>query len=90
METRTLTTRTTRTIDPLKENPIRSLVGSIRAMETSLTPAQQAIADRDRARVDALIATGVYSLSPIPAAPHERPPRHSVPIPSPRPPLSTT
>lgn len=62
METRTLST-TTRTTDMLTQNPIVALVGALRA-EPVLTPTQQAIADRDRARVDALVASGLYSLSP--------------------------
>lgn len=55
-------TTTTYGIDPLKQNVLTALVASGRALQDDLTPAQQAIRDRGRARVDALMASGLYNL----------------------------
>ncbi|WP_062465588.1 hypothetical protein [Demequina maris] len=50
-------------VDPLRENPIRAAVAAMRA-ERPLTPAQQRVRDLGRARTEALIASGQYSLAP--------------------------
>jgi len=50
--------------NPLRQNPIVAAVESIRAMQDDLTPRQREIRDNGRRRVDALVASGLYSLSP--------------------------
>lgn len=56
---------TTRTIDPMRQNPMTSIVASIRAMENDLTPRQQEIREYGRRRTDALLATGLYDPIPL-------------------------
>jgi len=51
---------TARTIDPMRANPITSIVASIRAMEDDLTPRQREIREYGRRRTAALVATGLY------------------------------
>ena len=53
-------------VDPLKVNPVTESVKRLRAMSGPgpLTPAQQAVRDRGRAHVNALVASGLYSLDP--------------------------
>lgn len=54
---------TAQTIDPMRQNPIRSIVASIRAMDDDLTPRQQQIRDNGRRRTEALVSTGLYSFA---------------------------
>ena len=65
MTTQSMTARTmSMTLDPLQQNPITAVVASIRAMQDDLTPRQREIRENNERRVDALLATGLYSLSP--------------------------
>lgn len=50
-------------IDATHQNPVRAAVASIRGAQNDLTPRQQEIRDAGRRRVDALIASGQYSLA---------------------------
>lgn len=45
-------------------NPIRSAVQHIHSTQADLTPHQQAIRDAGRRQVDALVASGLFSLAP--------------------------
>ncbi len=45
-------------------NPIRSAVQHIRSTQADLTPRQQAVRDAGRRQVDALVASGHFSLAP--------------------------
>lgn len=51
---------TTRTADPMRQNPITSMVAAIREMEDDLTPRQREIREYGRRRTAALVATGLY------------------------------
>ncbi|KJL26209.1 hypothetical protein RL72_01144 [Microbacterium azadirachtae] len=55
---------TARTIDPMRQNPITSIVAGIRDLQAGLSPAGGAVRDAGRREVDALVATGLYSLAP--------------------------
>lgn len=61
MTTQTMTGRTmSMTLDPMRVNPITTLVAGIRAMEDDLTPRQREIRENGRRRTAALVATGLY------------------------------
>jgi hypothetical protein len=64
-----MTTRTTQqmtartmsmTLDPARENPIQSIVASIRGMQDDLTPRQREIRENGHRRTMTLAATGLY------------------------------
>lgn len=66
MTTQSMTARTmSMTLDPMRQNPITSLVAGIRAMENDLTPRQQEIREYGRRRTEALLATGLYDPLPL-------------------------
>jgi hypothetical protein len=45
-------------------NPVVAAVARIRALQDDLTPRQREIRDADNRRVDAMLATGAFSLAP--------------------------
>lgn len=55
---------TARTVDPLRENPIVVAADSIRGLQASLSPSGGAVREAGRRHVDALVASGLYSLAP--------------------------
>lgn len=66
MTTQQMTGRTmSMTLDPMRANPITTLVASIRALENDLTPRQQEIREYGRRRTEALLATGLYDPLPL-------------------------
>lgn len=66
MSTQQMTARTmSMTLDPMRQNPITSLIAGIRAMENDLTPRQREIREYGQRRTDALLATGLYDPLPL-------------------------
>lgn len=55
---------TAQTIDPLRENPVTAVIASIRGFQTALSPSGGAVREAGRRDVDALVATGLYSVAP--------------------------
>lgn len=49
--------------NPLRQNPVTAAVEGIRAAQNALTPRQAEVRDAGRRRVDALVSSGLYSLS---------------------------
>ncbi|GAA1161518.1 hypothetical protein F6W69_06060 [Microbacterium oxydans] len=65
MSTQQMTARTmSMTLDPMRANPVTSAVASIRDLQTSLAPSGGAVRETGRRQVDALVATGLYSVTP--------------------------
>jgi hypothetical protein len=66
--TTALTSMTGRTqsfaLDPFRVNAITATVARARELADDLTPSQRAMRDAALSQVDALRATGLYSLSP--------------------------